>query len=179
MSHTQSTGPMTTMHHLMQNRYMCLIVDKFVVPVCRNGHPQASPHAALYESTLEDLRLLEVIGSGSSGTVRKAMHRATGTVLVLKVCTVKRVVVDSTQPSQSIPFNTGDDAARKQVKAELRTLYDAHHPNLVRFYQSFFSDGAISILMEVSRKKNSVFSHTTICCCCHPVNVLCLCRCPQ
>lgn len=50
-----------------------------------NHHPQASPHTALYESTLEDLRLLEVIGSGSSGTVRKAMHRATGTMLVLKV----------------------------------------------------------------------------------------------
>lgn len=87
----------------------------------------------LVETTLEDLRLMDIIGSGSSGTVRKAMHRASGTVLVLK----------------SIPFNTADESIRKQIRGELRTMYGAQHPNLVQFYQSFFSDGAISILMEV------------------------------
>lgn len=35
-----------------------------------------------------------------------------------------------------------------QVTTELRTLYGADHPNVVRYYAAFFDNGAITIAME-------------------------------
>ena len=35
-----------------------------------------------------------------------------------------------------------------QVTTELRTLYGASHPHIVKYYQSFFDNGAITILVE-------------------------------
>jgi hypothetical protein len=32
-------------------------------------------------------------------------------------------------------FDVGNDTVRKQITAELRTLYDSHHAFIVRYYQ--------------------------------------------
>jgi hypothetical protein len=37
------------------------------------------------------------------------------------------------------------------VTTELRTLYGASHPNIVRYHQAFFDNGAITIVMECER----------------------------
>lgn len=49
---------------------------------------------------------------------------------------------------QVIQFDTRQEQVRKQVAMELRTLAEANHPSIVRFYQSFLNDGAVVIVME-------------------------------
>lgn len=66
--------------------------------------------------SLDDLEQLGQIGSGSSGVVVKVRDRASGRTLVLK----------------KIQFDFKSDQLRKQVMNELRTLYGADHPHIVR-----------------------------------------------
>jgi hypothetical protein len=47
-----------------------------------------------------------------------------------------------------IQFDVSSDVTRKQVTTELRTLYGASHPHVVRYHQAFFDNGAITIVME-------------------------------
>ncbi|KAG1673182.1 hypothetical protein FOA52_015293 [Chlamydomonas sp. UWO 241] len=82
--------------------------------------------------SLDDLQNLGVIGSGSSGVAKKVRNKHTGELLVLKV----------------IQFDVSSDVLRKQVTTELRTLYGASHPHVVRYHQAFFDNGAITIVME-------------------------------
>ncbi|KAK9857626.1 hypothetical protein WJX84_005358 [Apatococcus fuscideae] len=86
----------------------------------------------LYSLKFEDLKEVALLGRGSSGVVRKVHHGPTGKDLVLKV----------------IQFDTRQEQLRKQVSMELRTLAEANHPSIVKFYQSFLNDGAVVIVME-------------------------------
>eukprot|EP00873_Tetraselmis_striata_P006933 jgi/Tetstr1/427197/TSEL_017385.t1 len=85
-----------------------------------------------FEVALDDLVEQGIVGSGSSGVVRKVKHKITGDVLVLKV----------------IQFDVQSDQLRKQITQELRTLHSAANPWVVRYYQSFFANGAITVVME-------------------------------
>ncbi|KXZ51148.1 hypothetical protein GPECTOR_13g635 [Gonium pectorale] len=82
--------------------------------------------------TPDDFEELCVIGQGSSGVAKKVRNRRDGRHMVLKV----------------IQFDVSSDTVRKQVTTELRTLYGADHPNVVRYYAAFFDNGAITIAME-------------------------------
>lgn len=79
---------------------------------------------------LEDLELTEVLGSGSSGIVHKAIHKPTKQVLALK------------------DINVFEEAKRKQIFKELEALYASTCEHLVSFYGAFFSEGSISIALE-------------------------------
>eukprot|EP00877_Chromochloris_zofingiensis_P000601 jgi/Chrzof1/10541/Cz05g02170.t1_MAPK2 len=84
------------------------------------------------EYLLDDLQEIAVVGSGSSGVVKKVRHKATGQVFVLKV----------------IQFDVNSEQLRRQVMTELKTLYGARHQHIVQYHQSYFANGAITILME-------------------------------
>jgi hypothetical protein len=73
-----------------------------------------------------------IIGSGSSGIVKRVLHKATRATYVLKI----------------INFDVGNELLRKQITTELKTLYGAQHPHIVQYHQSYFANGAITILME-------------------------------
>ncbi|KAG2439821.1 hypothetical protein HYH02_010455 [Chlamydomonas schloesseri] len=82
--------------------------------------------------TIDDFEELCVIGQGSSGVAKKVRNKRDGRHMVLKV----------------IQFDVSSDTVRKQVTTELRTLYGADHPAVVRYYGAFFDNGAITIAME-------------------------------
>jgi serine/threonine protein kinase len=86
----------------------------------------------LYNITLGDLVDVAVVGHGSSGVVYKVKLKHADRVLVKKV----------------IPFDARCDETRKRVCMELRTLYGAGSPYVVKYYQSFLANGAITIVME-------------------------------
>mmetsp|Transcript_8064 Transcript_8064/g.23104 ORF Transcript_8064/g.23104 Transcript_8064/m.23104 type:complete len:395 (-) Transcript_8064:110-1294(-) len=85
-----------------------------------------------FDVSLDDLEEKGVVGSGSSGVVRKVKHKATGELLVLKV----------------IQFDVQSDQLRKQITQELRMLHSTNNPYVVRYYQSFFENGSITAVME-------------------------------
>ncbi|KAG2498421.1 hypothetical protein HYH03_003679 [Edaphochlamys debaryana] len=100
-------------------------------PRQRNG--SAAPGGPAVEGlTPDDFEELCVIGQGSSGVAKKVRNKRDGRHMVLKV----------------IQFDVSSDTVRKQVTTELRTLYGADHPNVVRYYAAFFDNGAITIAME-------------------------------
>eukprot|EP00879_Flechtneria_rotunda_P028623 GHRR01030812.1.p1 GENE.GHRR01030812.1~~GHRR01030812.1.p1 ORF type:complete len:206 (+),score=80.94 GHRR01030812.1:563-1180(+) len=81
---------------------------------------------------LEDLQELGVAGLGSSGLVKKVLHKPNGNVYVLKVINV----------------NMGSEVVRRQVTTEIKALDGARHPHVVEYHQSYFVNGALTILME-------------------------------
>jgi len=89
--------------------------------------------AALAHSEIrpEELRTLENIGHGSSGSVSKVLHVPSDSVLALKV----------------IPVNA-DEIARKSILLELKTLHESSHPAIVSFYGAFYREGAVHIALE-------------------------------
>ena len=92
---------------------------------------------------LGDLQLLKNVGSGSGGVVHKVLHVPTNTILALKV--VKLDV---------------DENARKQILLELKTLHKINSTYIVGFYDAFFAEGSIQMVLEVFCNKEFVILTT-------------------
>lgn len=77
--------------------------------------PQNKKQTFLVKST-DELELLEPLGRGAGGSVRRAIHKPSGRELAIKSISVK------------------DNNLRKQFKAEIVTLFKLKHENLVELY---------------------------------------------
>ena len=79
-----------------------------------------------------DLRLIRQLGRGSGGVVHSVLYKPKRKLMAMKV----------------IPLDVTDQV-RKQILLELRTLYQAQSPHIVKFYGGFFTDGHIQICLEL------------------------------
>ncbi|KZV29656.1 mitogen-activated protein kinase kinase 2-like [Dorcoceras hygrometricum] len=80
---------------------------------------------------LADFEAIQVIGKGNGGIVRLVQHKWTGQFFALKV----------------IQMNI-EESARKHIAQELKIFQSSHCPHVVVCYQSFYDNGAISIVLE-------------------------------
>ena len=81
----------------------------------------------------EDLfELLEQLGKGSFGSVYKARHRPSGTIVAVKV----------------IPLSGEDEDGLEDMRREIALLQECIHPNVVRYFGSFMGDEYLWIVME-------------------------------
>lgn len=76
----------------------------------------------------KDFQMLEKLGEGSYGSVWKAMHRATGTIVA-----IKRVSID----------NDLED-----IMKEIDFMKGCRSPFIVRYFGSYFKDSELWIVME-------------------------------
>eukprot|EP00106_Octopus_bimaculoides_P005021 XP_014772463.1 PREDICTED: dual specificity mitogen-activated protein kinase kinase 5-like [Octopus bimaculoides] len=79
----------------------------------------------------DDLKVIEVIGLGSSGKVNRALHIPTQKIMAVKV-----IQLDVTQETQS------------EIISELEILCQCHSPAIIGFYGAFFVENRISICTE-------------------------------
>lgn len=82
----------------------------------------------------QDLEKLGELGSGNGGVVMKVRHKPTGLIMARKMIHLE------VKP-----------AIKKQICRELKVLHECNFPHIVGFYGAFYSDGEISICMEVRR----------------------------
>ncbi|XP_015889326.1 mitogen-activated protein kinase kinase SIPKK [Ziziphus jujuba] len=80
---------------------------------------------------LADIDTIKVIGKGSGGIVQLVQHKWTGQFFALKV----------------IQMNI-EESARKLIAQELKINQSSQCPYVVVCYQSFYDNGAISIILE-------------------------------
>ncbi|EFA84569.1 MAP kinase kinase [Heterostelium album PN500] len=80
---------------------------------------------------LSDLQVVKILGKGEGGVVKLAYHKKSNSYLALKVVTL------------DIQENV-----RKQILLELKTLHKTHCPYIVSFYDAFYNDGSIHIVLE-------------------------------
>ncbi|KAL2643853.1 hypothetical protein R1flu_011440 [Riccia fluitans] len=80
---------------------------------------------------LEDLETVKVIGKGSSGVVQLVRHKWTNQIFALKV----------------IQMNI-QETVRRQIVQELKINQSAQCPYVVVYYDAFYNNGVISILLE-------------------------------
>ncbi|GFY98478.1 MAP kinase kinase 2 [Actinidia rufa] len=81
--------------------------------------------------SLADFDAIKVIGKGNGGVVRLVQHKWTGQFFALKV----------------IQMNI-EESARRQIAQELKINQSSQCPYVVVCYQSFYDNGAISIILE-------------------------------
>eukprot|EP00762_Andalucia_godoyi_P000854 ANDGO_03829.mRNA.1 Mitogen-activated protein kinase kinase 1 len=81
-------------------------------------------------NNVDELIPIRRLGQGASGTVELMQHPGTGRIVAVK------------------HINVFDAGKRLQITKELETLFSAHHPNIVKFMGAFYSDGAISLVLE-------------------------------
>ncbi|XP_061966161.1 mitogen-activated protein kinase kinase SIPKK-like [Populus nigra] len=81
--------------------------------------------------SLADIDMVKVIGKGSSGIVQLVQHKWTSQFFALKV----------------IQMNI-EESARKAITQELKINQSSQCPYVVMCYQSFYDNGAISIILE-------------------------------
>ncbi|KAB2598997.1 mitogen-activated protein kinase kinase 5-like [Pyrus ussuriensis x Pyrus communis] len=91
-----------------------------------------SAHSAAQQLiNFSELERSNRIGSGTGGTVYKAIHRPTGRVYALKVI-----------------YGNHDDAVRRQICREIEILRDVDNPNVVKCHDMFDHNGEIQVLLE-------------------------------
>mmetsp|Transcript_2295 Transcript_2295/g.6686 ORF Transcript_2295/g.6686 Transcript_2295/m.6686 type:complete len:356 (+) Transcript_2295:126-1193(+) len=78
----------------------------------------------------DELDILEELGQGASGIVRKAVHKPTGTVVAVKT------------------VNIVDAGKRKQMVNELRSLTAATCPYMVGLYDAFYEEMQVHMVLE-------------------------------
>lgn len=81
--------------------------------------------------SLADMDLIKVIGNGSTGIVQLVRHKWTGQFFALKV--IQMNIIEN---------------VRKQIAQELKINLSSQSSFTVLCYQSFYDNGAISILLE-------------------------------
>ncbi|XVE54032.1 hypothetical protein DITRI_Ditri03aG0049900 [Diplodiscus trichospermus] len=114
-----------------------LLVNKDGVRVVSQSEPEAPPLIKPSETdndnqlSLEDIDAVKVIGKGNGGIVQLVQHKWTGQFFALKV----------------IQMNI-EESARKQIAKELKINQSSQCPYVVVCYQSFYINGAISIILE-------------------------------
>ncbi|KAF2320276.1 hypothetical protein GH714_026589 [Hevea brasiliensis] len=84
-----------------------------------------------HQLALADLETIKVIGKGSSGIVQLVRHKWTEQFFALKAIQLKI-----------------EEKARKAIARELRINLTSQCPYVVKFYESFFNNGDISIVLE-------------------------------
>lgn len=110
-----------------------LLVNKDGLRIVQHGQDGEPPLIKPLDNhlTLADMDTVKVIGKGSGGIVQLIRHKWTGQFFALKV----------------IQMNIQENV-RKQIAEELRINLASHSPYVVVCYQSFYDNGAISIVLE-------------------------------
>ena len=92
---------------------------------------QKSVQIQSFTISIKELKVLKLIGQGSSGIVQQVLHEPTGIIVALK----------------TIPLNT-DESFKKQINQELNTLISCDCEFIVKCYGAYLQQGMIHILME-------------------------------
>ncbi|ORX59336.1 kinase-like protein [Piromyces finnis] len=103
---------------------------------------------------MDKYELLEVIGSGSFGMIRKIRRKKDNKILVRK----------------EIDFRKMNEKERKQLVTEVNILRDLHHPNIVKYYEriidkenyliyiimEYCEGGDLAVLIQKCRKEKTM-----------------------
>ncbi|KAJ3278955.1 MAP kinase kinase (MEK) [Borealophlyctis nickersoniae] len=89
------------------------------------------PQQTKFDLKLEDLTILEELGAGNGGTVNKARHNPTNTIMARKIIHVE-----------------AKNSVRRQIIRELQIMHKCHSPYIVSFWGAFLDGSEINICME-------------------------------
>jgi len=90
------------------------------------------PAGSLDLQDIKDLKRLQFLGQGASGTVEKMQHVRTGKIVAVKV----------------IPAGDISEPQRKAIFLELRTFAKCRSPHIVQFFGAFIHENQIHIALE-------------------------------
>jgi len=87
--------------------------------------------------------LLDQLGKGSFGCVYRARRCAAHicSYLIIRYATAELVAI------KLIPIEATDECA-EDIRKEIMTLKDCDHPNIVKYYGTYFKDDHLWIVME-------------------------------
>ncbi|KAH7511503.1 hypothetical protein ACOSP7_015120 [Xanthoceras sorbifolium] len=110
-----------------------LLVNRDGVRIVSQSETEAPPPIKPSDNqlNLEDIDTIKVVGKGNGGTVQLVQHKWTGQFFALKV----------------IPMNI-EESARRQIAQELKINQSSQCLYVVVCYQSFYNNGAVSIILE-------------------------------
>nr|CAB3469503.1 unnamed protein product [Digitaria exilis] len=130
-SHESTIGKFLT--HSGTFRDGDLLVNKDGLRIVSQSEGGEAPPIEPLDSqlSLDDLDVIKVIGKGSSGNVQLVRHKFTGQFFALKV----------------IQLNI-EESIRRQIAKELKINLSTQCQYIVVFYQCFYFNGAISIVLE-------------------------------
>ncbi|GAV72980.1 Pkinase domain-containing protein [Cephalotus follicularis] len=110
-----------------------LLVNRDGVRIVTPSEVEAPPPIKPTDDQLNlaDIDTIKVIGKGNGGIVQLVQHKWTGQFFALKV----------------IQMNV-EESARRQIAQELKINQSSQCPYVVVCYQSFYDNGAVSIILE-------------------------------
>ncbi|OAY39654.1 mitogen-activated protein kinase kinase 2 [Manihot esculenta] len=110
-----------------------LRVNRDGIRIVSQSETEAAPliRPSDQQLALADLETIKVLGKGNGGIVQLVQHKWTQQLFALKVMELKI-----------------EESARKLIARELRINLTSQCPNVVMFYESFYDNGKISIVLE-------------------------------
>lgn len=113
-----------------------LRTKKTVASVSRTIHGVQCPTSMRTQLYLRHFQLHRAIGNGSSSTIFEAVHKASGTPCVLKICMKTRL-----RPSDE-----------RRLRREINIHSTIIHPHILTFYACFEDDNAFYLVLEMASK---------------------------
>jgi len=130
----------------------------FPLPMKRKLQQQQQQSTSLTFEQQYDLR--EILGSGTCGQVRRAIHRKTGKVVAVKIIPLKKkmpkkkqtdLLQRQMQPSKSdtTTTTTSNTAEQEAIQEEATLLQSLSHPYIVQMYDLHVDQRYVYIVMEL------------------------------
>ena len=101
------------------------------IHVARNGIKDTKTGEFILNISSDEFDIKEKLGTGASGNVYKALHKPSGKYMALK------------------SINVFDQAKRRQLVNDLKSLFGNQWPFLVRFYGAYYEEGNVKIALEL------------------------------
>eukprot|EP00966_Prymnesium_polylepis_P177423 4108902-Prymnesium_polylepis.1 len=92
---------------------------------------------------VKDYAVQELLGKGAFGSVYQVKKDAGETLYAMKELPIESV------SAYGVAENEASDVTAKKLGREVAILSRLHHPNIIRYYESFRSGSALYIVMEV------------------------------
>ncbi|CAI2373339.1 unnamed protein product [Moneuplotes crassus] len=99
--------------------------------VARDGIRDTKTGDIIVSISPDDFEMVEKLGIGASGHVYKALHKPSGEYMAIK------------------SINVFDQAKRRQLVNDLKSLYKNQCPFLVKFYGAYYEEGYVKIALEL------------------------------
>jgi serine/threonine protein kinase len=145
--YTQSSSTLSQGATMTQGRKRKSSVSSDLEHSQVNPNRRISPRRQPPRRVQEEYDIRDVLGSGTMGEVRRALHRRTGEAVAIKMIPIQRNTIGI--PTNHAMFMASNTSTTLEIEMEAEMLRKLQHPYIVKLIDVYTCPQAVYLVMEI------------------------------